>query len=275
MSAPSTRQTPAAHYTHGHAEAVLRAHADRTIANSLAYGQACLRPGMTVLDLGCGAGTITADIAERVAPGLVIASDIHPGVLEQARDYALSRGIHNIEYLVMDGCALGLDDDSVDLAHAHQVMQHVSDPVAVLREMARVTRPGGHIAVRDGDYGAFTWHPASPGIEQWRHLYSAAARANGGEPDAGRRLLAWAHQAGLTDVTATSTTWTYPAGDPARWWGTNWANRLLNSDLTCQLTDSGLATTTELEQIAQAWLDWSEHPDAWFMAPSAEILVTM
>ena len=57
------------------------------IANSLAYGQACLRPGMTVLNLGCEGGTISADIAERVAPGLIIASDIHPGVLEQARDF--------------------------------------------------------------------------------------------------------------------------------------------------------------------------------------------
>jgi len=273
---PATENTAVTrhdHYTHGHAAAVLQAHSRRTVEDSLAYGLAYLRPGMTVLDLGCGVGTITVGIAERVAPGWVIAADIHPGVIDQARQYARTRGVTNIDFQVMDAYHLDLADTSIDFAHAHQVLQHVSDPVAVLREMARVTKPGGIVAARDGDYESFTWYPADAGIEQWLRLYRTAARANDGEPDAGRHLLAWAHAAGLTQVIATSSNWTY-SGETAQWWGSSWADRIQHSDLTRQLTESGLATMAEIESMAQSWLDWSTDPDAWFMLPNGEILAT-
>ena len=262
-------------YTHGHAEAVVRAHSDRTVANSLAYGAHLLKPGMTVLDLGCGIGTITADIAEIVHPGTVIAVDISESVLDQAKQFAATRNISNIDFRIMDAYDLDIPDDTVDFAHAHQVLQHVSDPVAVLKEMNRVTRPGGIIAARDGDYASFTWYPLSPGLDEWSRLYHLAARANGGEPDAGRRLFAWAHAAGLDNVTASSSTRTYPAGEDSRWWGGNWADRMLHSAIRDQLLDSGLATQAEIEAIAQAWTDWSEHPDAWLMVPGGEILAVV
>ena len=262
-------------YTHGHAPSVIRAHATRTVEDSLAYGLPLLLPGTTVLDLGCGPGTISAGIARRVAPGRVIAVDTDLYVLHQAQKYATASGATTIDFAAMDAYRLALPDDCVDLAHAHQLLQHVADPVAVLREMARVTRPGGHIAVRDADYAAFAWHPASPGITRWLSLYRAAAKANGGEPDAGRHLLAWAHAAGLTDIVSTSSTWTYPAGERAREWGESWADRILHSALTTQLLDSGAATRADLDGISAAWLEWSASPDAWFMVPHGEILATV
>ena len=262
-------------YTHGHAEPVLRSHETRTVENSLAYGMALLRPGMDVLDLGCGPGTITTGIARLVAPGRVIAADLDPGVLERARGHALAQGITNIDFRVMDAYDLDLGADSVDFAHAHQVLQHVSDPVAVLTEMRRVTKPGGTIAVRDADYSGFVWYPADAQLDRWLSLYIQAARSNGGEPDAGRRLLAWARRAGLADVVSTSSTWTYPAGEGARSWGTMWADRVLGSALTTQLLEQGLATLDELRTISQAWRFWSEDPDAWFIVPSGELLATV
>jgi len=230
---------------------------------------------MAVLDLGCGPGTITADIAALVAPGRVIAIDADAGVLELARQVAQERGLDNIQFVVMDAYSLDLPDDAVDFAHAHQVLQHLADPVAALREMKRVTKPGGVIAARDGDYAAFTWYPASAGLDRWLAMYRQAARANGGEPDAGRHLLAWAHQAGLTTVTATSSNWTYVAGGSARWWGQSWADRALHSAITRQWIDSGMATMAEVEAVSQAWLAWSEDPDAWIMVPSGEILAVV
>jgi SAM-dependent methyltransferase len=162
---------------------------------------------------------------------------------------------------------------SFDVVHAHQVLQHVADPVAALREMMRVCRPGGSVAVRDGDYGAFTWYPDIAGLERWRELYTAAARANGGEPDAGRRLLAWAHAAGATNVTASASTWCY--ADPAsrEAWGGMWADRIVGSAVAEQLLRDGLASRQELEEVSGAWREWAVDPDGWISIPHGELLI--
>jgi len=167
-------------YTHGHHASVLRSHQWRTAENSAAYLLPHLRPGQDLLDVGCGPGTITADLAELVAPGRVVALDQAEGVLTQAAAVATERGLTTVDFAVGDVFALDFPDDSFDVVHAHQVLQHVGDPVAALREMRRVCRPGGYVAARDGDYGAFTWYPADPALDEWLALYRALARRNGG-----------------------------------------------------------------------------------------------
>lgn len=262
-------------YVHGYAASVIDSHSRRTVENSAGYLLASLRPGLRVLDLGCGAGTITTGLAARVAPGPVIAIDIDPGVLEVARTGAGRAGIDTIDFRIGDVYRLDLPDDSVDVAHAHQVLQHLADPVAALRELARVTRPGGVVAVRDGDYGAFTWYPEHAGLAEWRDLYRAVARRSGGEPDAGRHLVAWAHAAGLDDLVATSTTWTYTLGNGLDWWTRTWSERVLSDTFVGHAVASGLATRADLERLSRAWLEWAGHPDACFFAPSGEVLATV
>ena len=153
-------------YTHGHHESVLRSHRWRTAANSAAYLVGELRPGLDVLDVGCGPGTITADLASLVAPGRVTAVDTSDDILAQAAEVAAERGLDNVEFAVADVHALDYPDDSFDVVHAHQVLQHVGDPVQALREMRRVCRPGGVVAARDSDYAAMTWFPESPGLDR-------------------------------------------------------------------------------------------------------------
>ena len=119
----------------------------------------------------------------------------------------------NVSFAVEDVHALSFADGSFDVVHAHQVLQHVADPVRALREMARVARPGGIVAARDGDYGGFLWYPEIPELDDWLRLYSIAARANGGEPDAGRRLLSWAQRAGLAGVTASASVWCHATAE--------------------------------------------------------------
>ena len=172
-------------YTHGHHESVLRSHRMRTAANSAAYLLPHLHESDSLLDIGAGPGTITADLAGLV--GRVTATEIGPEELDLSRATLAARGITNAGFSVQDAHALTFPDGSFDVVHAHQVLQHLADPVQALREMARVTRPGGVVAARDGDYAAFTWWPQLPELEEWLRLYRAAARANGGEPDAGRQ----------------------------------------------------------------------------------------
>src|SRR5665811_2195218 len=113
-------------YTHGHHESVLRSHSWRTAANSAAYLLPHLRPGQRLLDVGCGPGTITTGLAERVSPGEVVAIDIVPEVLEQARAHAAERGVQ-VTFETGDVYALGFDDGVLDVVHAHQVLQHLTD----------------------------------------------------------------------------------------------------------------------------------------------------
>ncbi|MET9319800.1 methyltransferase domain-containing protein [Streptomyces sp. NPDC003038] len=260
-------------YTHGHHESVLRSHRWRTAANSAAYLIGELRPGMSVLDVGCGPGTITADLAELVAPGgRVTAVDASADIVAQARAYTAERGLSQVEYAVADVHALDFPDGSFDVVHAHQVLQHVGDPVRALREMRRVCRPGGIVAARDADYAAMAWYPAAPGLEEWLRLYRRVARANGGEPDAGRRLRAWAREAGFTRVACSATAWCYATAEETAWWSALWADRTTASAYASIATGGGHATPSELAALAEAWRAWGAHPDAWFSVPHGEIL---
>lgn len=263
-------------YTHGHAEAVLRSHRWRTAANSAAYLLPHLRPGQRLLDVGSGPGTITADLASAVGEaGEVVALEVTDEAAALTRAELERQGVTGARVLVGDVHALDLDalGGPFDVVHAHQVLQHVADPVAALREMLRVTRPGGLVAARDSDYDRFAWHPAAPGLDRWLALYTAAARANGGEPDAGRRLLAWAHAAGADDVEAGSSTWCYATPDDRAWWGGMWADRITSTALARQLVAEGRATEAELAEIADAWRAWAADPDGWFSVLHGEVLI--
>ncbi|MGH6655934.1 MAG: methyltransferase domain-containing protein [Actinocrinis sp.] len=260
-------------YTHGHHESVLRSHTWRTAQNSAAYLLPHLRPAMTLLDVGCGPGTITADLAALVAPGRVVAVDNAPAILEQAAAYAAEAGVGGqIEFRTADVHALDFEDDTFDVVHAHQVLQHVTDPVRALREMRRVCKPGGIVAARDGDYSGFVWYPASAALDAWQRLYVDLARANGGEPDAGRYLFAWAHAAGFETVTPSSSTWCYADDQFRPWWGQVWADRVQKSDFARGAVARGLANEEQLEELSQGWLAWGANPDGWLSLLHGEIL---
>ena len=164
-------------YTHGHHASVLRSHTWRTAENSAGYLLPHLRSGQRLLDVGCGPGTITLDLAQRVAPGEVIGLDASADVIAQAEATRVERGVEGVRFAVGDAYALDLDDGSVDVVHAHQVLQHLSDPVAALREWRRVLGPGGVLAARDSDYASFFWAPADPLLDRWLDAVPPAHRA--------------------------------------------------------------------------------------------------
>lgn len=261
-------------YTHGHHESVLRSHRWRTVDNSAAHLVDRLVPGTDVLDVGCGPGTITIDIAARVAPGRVVGIDMADDAIVAAQAAAERAGVSNLELKTDDVYALGLTVPSFDVVHAHQVLQHLTDPIAALREMRRVCRPGGVVAARDAVYRAMAWFPADPLLDAWLSLYCEVAESNGGDPDAGSRLLAWARAAGFEEVTSSASAWCYATADERSWWGNLWADRVTSSAFGEQALQRGLATTDELGEMAAAWHRWSEHQDAWFAVLHGEIVAT-
>lgn len=255
-------------YTHGHHESVLRSHTWRTVANSAQYLVPHLAEAQRILDVGCGPGSLTADIVAH-APGCEMdAIDASDEVVERANaEYGdlVSFSTGNIY-------ALDAPDDHFDVVHAHQVLQHLDDPVAALAEMRRVTRPGGVVAARDADYAGMTWAPHAQPLDRWMEIYQAMTASYGQDANAGRHLLGWAQRAGFTEVEATASIWCFADPDDRTWWAELWADRVRQSSYRDHALAQGLADDAELEEIAAAWRAWASAPDAVFFVPHGEII---
>ena len=265
-------QQPEDVYTHGHHESVVRAHASRTADNSAAFVLPYLTPGVSVLDVGCGPGSITCDFAALVSPGKVTGLDRSAEIIERATALAAERGMQNVGFVAGNIYDLDFEDETFDVVHAHQVLQHLTDPVAALREMRRVAMPGGIVAVRDADFHGMSWFPAIPELDEWMELYQRIARRNGAEPDAGRRLVSWAQSAGFTDVAPSSSNWLYATSQQRRWQARVWGERVLHSAFADQALEYGFANAANLARISAGWHRWGSTDDGWFLIPNGEVI---
>ena len=268
----SSESAPRDEYIHGHHESVLRSHTWRTVANSAAYLIPELRSGGVLLDVGCGPGTITVDLARRLAPGRVVGIDASSDIVERAAGLAADDGVHNVSFQVGDVYALDFADATFDIVHAHQVLQHLANPIAAMGEIRRVLRPGGVFAARDVDYGGVIIAPSTGGLADWIRVYREVHYWNGGDPDAGRSLKAWARGAGFTDVRSSASIWCFASDAEREWWGESWAVRVTESSFAAHAIESGVADLADLKRMAAAWREWVRDPNGWFGMPHGEVL---
>lgn len=263
--------TPDEIYTHGHHPVVVSAHSERTATEAAAFVIARIAPGMRILDIGCGPGSITRGLAELVGPtGSVVGIDNSEEALRIAT--TMSGTPTWLRFEDASVYQLQFADDLFDMAFGHQVLQHLADPVAALTELHRVLRPGGIVAMRDADYGTMTHHPPQPAIRQWLDMYHQVARANGGEPDAGRRLVEWVNAAGFVRAEASSSTWTYATPSARTAWADLWADRITKSRFGDRAVELELADRVGLEDVAAGWREWAIKPDAWFAFIHGEVV---
>jgi ubiquinone/menaquinone biosynthesis C-methylase UbiE len=153
--------------------------------------------GKSVLDLGCGTGVAARAIARRKGfAGRVTGIDVSPFLITAARRFAAEDGVDNVvEFHAGDSHSLKLGDATFDAAVAHTLISHVGDPLAVLREMARVTKPGGVIGVFDGDYASLTYAMEDP--EKSKAADEAIIRAIVTNPRVMRQMPQLLREAGL------------------------------------------------------------------------------
>lgn len=249
-------------YTHGHAPAVVRQHAQRTAEEAAAFLLPELQPGMRLLDIGCGPGSITRGLAERLAPGEVVGLDLSSATLGEARRDAAARGLTNLRYEEGSVYELPFPDASFDVAYAHQVLQHLREREAALREMLRVVRPGGLVAVRDVDWGTAVYWPRDPWLDRFIDVLQRAWYDNGGEPQMGRHLRALFNAVGVADPSFSAAVWCYATPDETTAWGESYADRLLTSAMGERPVEYGYATRADIEAMAAAFRVWAHHPDA-------------
>ena len=159
-------------------------------------GRAGLAPGMTTIDLGCGGGNVTMEIARLVAPALATGIDMDEVKLALAREAATAAGIANIQFRAMN-----LHDwhepAAYDVVYARFVLQHLSQPVQMLRQMWEAVRPGGVVIVEDADFDGWTSYPPSSGLDFFTRTYAQVIRNSGGDHSMARKLYAYFLQAGI------------------------------------------------------------------------------
>jgi hypothetical protein len=138
--------------------------------------------------------------------------------------------------------------------------------------MLRVVKPQGVVAARDVDYSGTIWYPELPGLQRWIELYLRVHRSNGGEPNAGRRLKAWAREAGFSDIVTSASLWNFSDDRDREWWGSMWEARVLQSAFAGDALGKSFASQSDLDEISRAWREWADSPDGWLAMPHGEII---
>lgn len=222
-----------------------------------------LKPGMNVLDCGCGVGTITIDLAERVVPGKVVGIDADEKQLQLARDNARKRGITNVEFIVYNVYDMAFTNETFDVVMAHTLMFHLSDPIKALVEMHRVLNKGGIIGVSDDDWNSISFSPDDPMFRKVIDLASKGVKANGGNPFYSRHLRNLLLQAGFTKTEGHSVAAEcYGNLQETQRFAKFHSNMLRNAEIRELVKTEKWATETEMDEMADYMLKWGDRPDA-------------
>lgn len=243
--------------TRGYSKPVVGVMASRTAEREGAFFLAHLRPGMRVLDVGCGPGTITLGLANAVAPGEVIGIDVEPSQADAARTLADEQGITNLHFATGRGEALDFPDGSFDAVFSYAVVEHVPEPLAVLREMRRVVKVGGLVGVDASDWGGRVTEPQDDTIEEAIAVYQRLWEHNGGHARLGRQVRRLLRVAGFGRLETTAGTLQLTPGA-----GELFAGLMAAPRFVARVTTLGWADHETIERWVNALRAWDQDPDA-------------
>ncbi len=257
-------------YTHGHHASVLRSHQWRTAGNSVGYMLANITPGTTIVDVGSGPGTITADLAERASARTVVGIDAVPTIVEAATHSRPTVASPTSPSASGTRITRSISRTRAPTSCTPTRPCTTSPPAPrdALREFARVARPGGIIAAREVDYEGVIWYPLIPALTEWLDVYLRVHRGSGGRGRRGpsSQVVGAGGGACATSSRQRPCGSTSPDEDRA-WWGGSWADRVLHSAFALHALGSSEADQAALQRIADGWLEWAAAPDGWLLMP--------
>ncbi|KAI9154871.1 methyltransferase [Paramyrothecium foliicola] len=269
-------------YLPGHRASQVKHHEWRTAENSAAFLLPVLRtktleiPKLQMLDVGAGSGTITTSLAKYIPDGTVTATDLSEDILKRARELADAAGVgQNIVYKQANVYSLPFPDGQFHITHAHQVLSHLDAPVDALREMIRVTKPGGTVAVRESDLRTWCCWPEMAEINRFHEILYQVHENAGGSTNCGRQLVSFALAAGASreQIEASYSTWCYSQPDDKHLWANAMAERLRDGEMRKASVRLGISTGEEMDKLADGWEKWANTEDASFGMMHGEILI--
>lgn len=187
-------------YTPGHSQNAADFMSKRSIHSHGQFFVSHLSPGLSVLDCGCGPGSITLGIAALVAPGRVVGVDFGSSQIERAQSSAARTGIANVNFQTADCYSLPFPDSSFDRVFSHALMEHLADPLRAAKELYRVLKPGGVIGVCSPDWGGFVLAPPSARLSEAIEAYTSLQTRNGGDVQVGRKLGEYLKASGFKGI---------------------------------------------------------------------------
>ena len=257
-SAPGN-STP--NYTIGHGEDVSRRLSRRNLEKDAAYILSHLEPGMRVLDVGCGPGSISVGLAAAVSPGEFHGIDMSQSQIDVATSTAQENGLSNAQFQVADVIALPFPDNHFDVVHCSAVLMHVPDTQSALTEILRVLRSGGIFGANEPTGVSFI-EPDIGNSTRLAEVFSAVLASNGGHPNIGKELKGKMFDAGFVDIEATGMVESFcrpsDPGEPTLF--DSIKELILGPIISGRAIDLGIATQAEFDQWNKDFLVWQDSP---------------
>lgn len=258
-------------YTMGYGPAATGIMAIRTAQTHAAFFLPKLKPGMSVLDCGCGPGTVTIGFAEVVAPGQVVGTEIEESQVALARENASERNVSNVRFEVANIYELPFSSDSFDAVFISAVLSNLREPVRGLREAYRVLKPGGVIGIKEFDHGGDLFYPLDPALKLYNECYWRLRSENGHDPESGRKVGAFLLDAGFRDVKMSAFYESKADLEALRGLSEAFAG-LLAEGWGDRFKDRGWATDQAVREMSEAWLKFPKTHGAFYAGAWCEVV---
>jgi ubiquinone/menaquinone biosynthesis C-methylase UbiE len=245
------------HYNVGYCRSHTKMLQERVFSTCENFLLPYLKRGMKVLDCGCGPGTISVGIAEKIYPGELVGIDIYRKHIKLAQQTAKQAGLKNTKFVFGSVFALPFVKNSFDLVFAQALLAHFKNPIMVLKEMLRVLKPGGIIALREPYYDKFILYPRSAIInEAFTKRWSVADKT--GDYCLGLKLHTLLRQLNLKQIKHQFACENKNVAVHCK----NLAHEVMEYPYFKQLLSEKKISLARLKLYKKAWLEFAHNPDA-------------